>query len=428
MKSRYKIAAMPLAIGLMASPLLANCSAINGALGAAGVESPDCSDELKSGNFANVKADAGVKGFLDASSKFKGAVDKMEVDLIASCRELGKGIGMSDDELKGDPDGGKGADKVCSAVGAKISAMVKANADAQLTVEITPPSCGADIEAMQSCFQECGSPIKPGELKASCSGGEISGKCDGECKGSCTVEAGADCKGSCTGSCDGSCDASFSGTCGGKCDGKCDGNDSKGAKCAGNCVGKCDAQAHGSCGGSCSGKCDASCEVKGQAKCSGECHADCSVEMKAPKCSGEFKPPSVSVDCQAKCAAKGAASVQCNPPMINIVAKGKVTTDVNKLISALRVSLPKIVKIQLGSAKALGKAGVNLVAQIKGAANGVASAGIHTAGCMTMAVTQTVDAAASIDVNVKASVNVSGSVSGSAGGSAGAKTIDTTEE
>jgi hypothetical protein len=424
MKSRYKIAAMPFVIGLMASPLLANCSAVNGALGAAGVESPDCSDELKSGNFANVKADAGVKGFLDASSKFKGAVDKMEADLIASCRELGKGAGMSDDELKGEPDNGKGSDKVCGAVGAKISGIIKAHADAGLTVEVTPPSCGADIDAMQNCFQECGSPIKPGELKASCEGGEISGQCDADCQGSCTVEAGAECKGSCSGSCEGSCDASFSGTCGGKCDGKCDGKDNHG-KCAGHCEGKCDAQAKGSCSGTCSGKCDASCEVKGQAKCSGECHGGCSAEFKAPKCSGEFKPPSVSIDCQAKCAAKGAASLKCEPPGVRVVTHGKVDVEVEKLASALRVSLPKIVKAEMGDGKMLAKAGAKLVTQIKAAASGVANAGIHTAGCMTMAVEQTVSAAASIDVNVQASVKLRGSANAnaSAGGSAGAKTV-----
>jgi len=419
MTSRYKIAAMPILIGLMASPLLANCSAVNSALGAAGVESPDCSDEMKSGDFGNVKADAGVKGFLDASAKFNHAVDAMEVDLIKSCAELGKALDMTADELKAEPGDGKGAEKVCGAVANKISGIVKANADAQLTVEITPPSCGADIDVMTSCFQECGSPIKPGEIQASCQGGEISGKCDAECKGSCTVDAGADCKGSCSGSCTGSCDANFSGQCGGKCDGKCAGKDSHNASCAGTCEGKCDASASGSCGGQCTGKCDASCEIKAQAKCSGECHGGCSAEIKAPKCSGEFKPPSVSIDCQAKCAAKAAASIKCYPPHVNIVAKGKViSADINKLIAGLRVHLPKIVQIQLGSAKALGKAGVNLVTQLKGAANGIGSAGIHAAGCMAMAVKGTVAASAAVDVNVKASVNVSGSVSGNASGSA----------
>jgi len=425
--SRYKIAALPIAIGLMASPFLMNCSAVNGALGKAGIESPDCSEEMKSGDFANVKADAGVKGFLDASAKFNKAVDAMEVDLIKSCADLGKALDMKDDELKAEPKDGKGAEKVCNAVGAKIKAMINANADAQLTVEIKPPSCSADVEAMQNCFQECGSPIKPGELQASCQGGEISGKCDAECKGSCVVDAGAECKGSCSGSCEGSCEASFSGTCGGKCDGKCDGKDNHGT-CKGQCEGKCDAQAKGSCGGTCSGKCDASCEIKGQAKCSGECKGGCSAEVKAPKCSGEFKPPSVSLDCQAKCSAKAAASVKCYPPRVEVIAKGKVNTDVNKLIAALRVQLPKIVQIQLGSAKVLGKAGGNLVTQLKGAVNGVASAGVHTAGCMAAAVEGTVAATAAVDVNVKASVSVSasasGSASGSAGGSAGGKTVN----
>ena len=421
---RWKIAAMPIVVAAMASPLLVNCSALGGLAGAAGIESPDCSEEFKLGDFSKLKANADLKGFFNASAKFTAAVNKMELDLILSCGELGKALGMKADEIKAEPDGGKGAKKVCEAVAGKVGGILKASAKASLTIEITPPKCHADVGVMMKCFGECGSPIKPGEIKASCKGGEISGKCSGKCDGGCKVEAGAECKGTCSGSCEGKCEASFSGTCGGRCDGTCDGKAGAkgGAKCAGKCEGKCDAQAKGSCGGSCEGKCDASCEVKGQAECKGECSGGCSVEMEAPKCSGEFKPPSVSIDCQAKCGAAGAASLTCDPPGVKIAVKGEANADLQGLVTGLQAALPKIVKIQLGTAKALATAGVGLVTSLKGAATGISSAGIKAIGCMKAAVEGTVGASASIDINVKASASVGGSASGGASGGAGGKT------
>jgi hypothetical protein len=335
----------------------------------------------------------------------------MEAGLIASCGKLGKDLGMSDAELKAEAGGGKGAEKVCGAVSAKIKGIMKANADAKLSIDMQPPKCYADIEVMQKCFADCGSPVKGGDVKASCQGGEISGKCDAECKGSCTVEAGAQCTGTCSGSCSGKCEANFSGKCGGDCEGKCDGKDAKG-KCAGKCDGKCSAQADGHCGGKCEGKCDASCEMKGQAKCEGNCSGGCSAEVKAPKCSGEFKPPSVDPSCQASCAAKGAASAKCDPPSIKIVAKGKASAEVEKLIAALQVSLPAIVKIQLGVAKKIGGSVKAVVDTGKELPSVAASAGGKAIACVKAGVEATVGASASVDVNVKASASVSGSASG----------------
>lgn len=418
--SRWKIVAMPVVLLGVASPMISGCEALGGIAGAAGIENPDCSAEFEAGDFAKLKADAGLKGFLDASAQFNKVVVKLEADLIASCKELGEALKVDAASLDAKPEGGKGAEKVCGAVAAKISGVLKASGKATISLEITAPKCYADVEVMTACFGECGSPIQPGELKASCEGGEISGKCEGKCEGSCAVEAGAECKGTCSATCEGKCEASFSGTCGGNCDGKCDGKNAKG-KCAGKCEGKCDAQAKGQCGGTCDGKCDASCEVKGSASCKGECRGGCDVEMKAPKCSGEFKPPKVSIDCQAKCAAKGAASLTCDPPAIKVVAKGELNTDLNELVGALQAKLPNIVKIQLGSAKSLGTAAVGLVTQLKGAVSGAASAGLKAAGCMAMAVESTVSASASIEVNVSASASVGGAAEGKASGGGEAK-------
>ena len=259
MSARRSIKAVlaPLAVLGLASPLLANCSGgfalpggdLAGDLAGAAEGCP----EFEKADFSGMaKLDAQAKGFLEASAKFTGLVKEMEVGLIASCDELGKALEMKDEELKADAKDGEGAKKVCGAVSAKLEAFMKANAEAQITIELTEPKCYADVETMMGCFGDCGSPIQPGELKASCQGGELSGSCSGKCSGSCVVEAGAECKGTCQGSCSGKCEAKFSGKCGGNCKGKCDGKDSKG-KCEGTCEGSCNASAEGSCGGTCSG-------------------------------------------------------------------------------------------------------------------------------------------------------------------------------
>ena len=383
LKLRNGVAGAGLLIGL-AAPMLLNCGAIGNLTGAS------C-DELKSGDFANfqlegnAEATAKFKGFLESVYTLDKLAGEMEVGLIASCGELGKAVGMSDAEVKADPGGGEGAKKVCEAVAAKVSAMIKANASAKLSVEIGEPKCYADVDALTKCFGECGVTVSPGELKASCEGGEIAGQCDAECKGTCSADAGVQCKGS----------------CGGTCDGKCDGKDSK-----------------GSCSGKCEGKCSGGCKLEGGAKCEGTCSGGCSVDIKAPKCTGEFKPPKVSADCQMKCAAKTAASVSCDPPTVKIKVDTKAGGDIEKLVKGLEVALPKIVKIQLGMGKRLVTTAEGLVkgvAELPKVATSLAGkAAIKAGTCATMAVDMAAGASGSISINVKASASVGGSVGGGA--------------
>jgi hypothetical protein len=411
--NRWKLLMMPVLTVSLASPMLMNCG---GLPKIPGVPDLQCSG-LESGNFADLKISGGaqvegkVKGFLTAAYDLNKIVVNIETGLIASCGELGKELGMDEKDLKAEADGGKGGEKVCGAVAAKIQGMLKANADVKLSLEIGEPKCYANIEAMTECFGSCGSPISPGEFEASCQGGEVSGKCEGECKGGCTVEAGAACSGTCSASCEGKCDAGFKGTCGGKCDGKCDGKNTKG-KCEGTCEGKCDATAKGSCTGTCDGTCSASCKAKAGAKCEGSCSGGCSVEMKAPECSGNFVPPKLDPSCQLQCGAKAIATARCEPPTVKVKVDGKASADIEKLVAALQVSFPKIAGIQIRAAKdlvATGAAVAKAGADVKDVA---ASAGLSAAACITQAVAMTASASLSIDVNVKASASVGGSVGG----------------
>jgi len=409
--------AAPIGALLLAAPMLMNCSALN----ALGVENPDCGSEFEAGDFSKTKADANLKGFLDASAQFNKTVNKVEVDLVAMCRELGKAIGVPDADMAGDANGdGEVGKKVCGAVAAKISATIKANADATIVVTIGEPSCGASLDVMMDCWKNCGSPIEPGKLEAACDGGHLSSECSGKCEGSCTVEGTAECKGTCGGSCEGKCDASFSGTCGGDCNGKCDGKDSKG-KCTGRCEGSCSASAKGSCGGSCEGHCDAACKMEAHADCKGSCEGHCSVDFKAPHCDVEIKPPKVSIDCQAKCAVDAATHIECNPPTLKVVAKGKVTTELDTLVLALQKHLPKIMKIGFGTAKAIINSSGQLVTKVGGLVEGAASLGIHTAGCVGFAAKALGEAKGKLQASVDVSVSVSASASGSASAGGGTK-------
>jgi hypothetical protein len=415
--NRWKLVAMPFVVLGLGSPALVNCGAVPGmpaGMGCAEMDSGDFS-QLK---FSSPAVDVKVKSFLEASVTFKKMAVDMETDLITSCGLIGKDIGVDAATLDAKADGGgDGAKKVCGAVAAKITDLLKANAGVSIALDVGDPSCKIDVEAMMTCL---GGAIKPGELKAACSGGEISGKCDAQCSGTCSAEVGAACSGTCHGGCSGKCDATFSGTCGGNCKGKCDGKATGSgakAKCAGKCEGSCDANASGSCGGTCDGKCDAQCDVKAGAKCTGTCSGGCSAEMKAPKCSGDFKPPSADPKKLLGCGLKGIATAKCDLP-VKINVSGSASADITKLVASLQANLPKIIALQVGTAKKVGASVTGLVSAGAELKDVGASLGLHGVACVGTAIGGNVAAAAGIKANADVSVNLSVSVKG--GGSAGA--------
>ncbi len=416
--TRWKVAALPAVMFGLMSPMLTNCDTLKGIASDPTklAEAAEGCPEFEKGDFSGLQIDAKMKGLLDAAAKFDKLAMEVEVGLIESCAELGKALKVPEAELKAEPKDGEGAKKVCGAVGAKLDAFMKANASLNIGITLTAPKCYADIDAMTKCLGDCGSPVSPGEFKASCQGGELSGECSGKCEGSCQMEAGAECKGTCSGSCSGKCDAKFSGKCGGKCNGKCDGKDSKGAACAGTCDGSCDAKAEGSCGGSCEGKCDAKCEAKVTGSCKGRCTGGCDVNFKAPSCTGSFKPPKVSIECQSQCAAKATASLKCDPPGINITINGKASAEVTEVIAGLKKALPKIAELNYQKGKALVMAGKELGEQVKGSVDAIGKAGVKALTCATIAAEALVGASVGVGVSVDVSVKVNASATGKAGG------------
>lgn len=353
-----------------------------------------------------------VKAALAAGANLKKVATSVEADVALACGNLAKDLGASDADLEPDDKGpGKRAEKACN-LAAKLIGDFKAKVSGKISIDAEPPKCEASMEAAAQCAAECDVNVEPGSAEVQCEGGEISGKCSGECQGSCTVEAGAECSGSCTGSCSGSCTAGFTGQCGGKCDGKCDGKNVSGS-CSGTCEGKCSAQAEGSCTGKCEGSCSAQCEIQGQAQCSGSCSGGCSVELEAPKCSGEIKPPEMSAECEANCDAKLNAELECQPAKLKVVIKGAADAEAaSRLKLALQNNLPAILKVTMGMTARLEELTASVKTTLEGvkaAVSGGGDAAMKVGACLAGSLKAQAQATASINVSVKASASASAS-------------------
>lgn len=363
-------------------PGLASCDAIGG-LGIPGADCP----ALKDGNVAalslqgSAEIQGQLKGFISAVYSFDQTAATLEADLLASCKELGTALGMEEAELdaeKGEGDE-EGAKKVCGAVTAKLEGIISASADFQLEITAGEPVCELPIDAVTECLGNCGAVIEPGNLEASCEGGSIRGECSAECTGTCIVEGSASC----------------GGTCNGTCEGTCNGED-----------------VSGTCDGTCEGSCSGSCSAEASGTCEGTCEGGCSAEFESPSCTGTFKPPSVSVECQTQCAAQASASLKCSPPTIGIELKGEgeASADLKGLVDGLRVALPKIINIQKGLATRLVAQGKGLVEQGQALPSAAKETGLQGIACIAMAAETAVSASASVSVNVEASASLSGAV------------------
>jgi hypothetical protein len=154
--------------------------------------------------------------------------------------------------------------------------------------------------------------------------------------------------------------------------------------------------------------------MKGKADCKGSCSGGCSAEMKAPKCSGEYKPPNVDVQCHANCVAKTAGQVKCSPPGATVKIEGdaKAQADLKAIADGLQVALPKIKVIAEGMLPRLKATGEVLVQTGKDLPQIASKAGLQAVACIAMAAEMAVSASASVSVNVEASASVSGSAGG----------------
>jgi hypothetical protein len=413
-----------MAVMIVASvPMLNNCGKLPGGKGLPDVPGAPGScpaniadaQAIMSANFGlEGELEGKVKAALAAGANLQAIAADVEAEVVTACSGLAKDLGAKDDDLKPKEDGpGKKAEAACN-LATKLIGEFKAKAKGKVVVDVKPPKCEASMEASVDCAAKCDATVKPGEVKASCEGGELSGQCDAKCEGKCTVEAAAACEGSCSGECKGECSAEISGKCDGTCEGKCDGKNATG-KCAGTCEGKCKGKAEAQCNGTCKGSCSASCEMQAKGECKGTCSGKCSVEMKAPKCSGTVKPPEMSAECKANCDAEVNGKAECKPATVFVKIEGAADAEAGmKLKAALTKNLPSLLKVSMGMKGKLEGITGSVKAAAEGAQAAVSSGGaaaLKVGGCFASSLKAQADASVSINVSVKASASASGSAS-----------------
>ena len=406
---RWKLAALPFAVAALAAPF-STTSCHKGpdpetptSPTASGLPlAPPICEELKTGDFSGLQltgAPGGgenVRRLLVQAQRLAGTALGVEKDLIAACTELGRAAGVPENELKADPDLGHGAEKACNAAATKVGLMFKQAKDAKIILDLSveTPRCFVDVTAAKKCLADCGAPVTKGDLRAQCTGGEIDGTCSGHCSGSCMGDPGTG-AGACHAVCTGKCDHDFRGACGGKCSGTCDGAPTRGPKkCAGVCDGSCSDKAEGACAGRCDGQCSGGFEPRDPGKCTGVCIGTCVGEVKDPLCSGEFNPPGVDPVCQAACAAASALAARCDLPLVKVAVRGgKPTPDIEKLLAGIQAAVPKIVRIQQGSAKRLPRAIEGVASAAVDWSNAYATVGTKPLGCVRASIDAVKDTA-----------------------------------
>lgn len=344
-------------VGLLVLPFLE----LNGCPGAqyGNLACPELSGGGGTANFAgDPKANATIHAFVQASGELSTLAAQIEEEVAAACINIGRDLGVSESAMAAKSGPGGKAAGACDAAAAKIDAILKAGANAQLTSHVTPPHCTAAADAYASCAGECKANVDPGYIVAHCEPARLSGHCDGRCEGSCD------------------------GTCHGTCNGTCTAKDA-----SGNCAGACK--------GTCEGQCDAT------------CHAKCEGTWKAPRCEANVKGPSVDAKCDASCKAHADFRAQCTPAEVDVKASVNAG-EMPKLVATLKANLPTLVRAEVAYGHRLVKTLQTMVDVGADMPNAIADASAKGGACMTAAANAAVSARASISVSVQASASVTG--------------------
>jgi hypothetical protein len=384
MKWRY--AMMPVALAALAAIPAQGCDQVTDAQ-----NSLCCSEFTPGADLASVQwglqgeAEANYGAFMQAVSDFTGVANAMVSDVANACQAIAVDLGSDPNEVTDTTPDGR-ASKWCAIAKGKIAPA------ANLTISAQPPSCRVNASVQASCEGRCSADVScqitPAEIIARCDPGKLSGKCSADCTAKCEGSANL------AVSCDGTC----AGTCEGTCMGTCAVKDANG-DCRGACEGKC--------GGQCRGSCTMDAGAKVQ--CEGQCTGGCSVEVTAPKCTAELKPPkaecNANVDCNASCSASASAKAECTEGSITIEGDANLEA----IIATLKVNLPRLIlvaqargKVFVDNAQAIASLGGSL--EITGSVK--AGACIIPAGAAMAQAVKNAGASVSASADILASVNI----------------------
>lgn len=428
MNMKYRFSAPFALAAALALPVFTNgCGAVN-SLG--NPTSGLCCTDFKVGadlSGADFGVDASIKGqfkvFAQAAGDLSAVATSSLDDVTNACHAIATAGGKNADKEQqaASRTTKERVDFWCDLAEARIKAAF--SAAGSIKVHAQAPKCEASVKATANCQANCdvkggcdvnANPPKceGGKLEVSCSGGcqaeapgasiACEGGCTGKCEGSCSAEGGVavDCEGKCEGTCEG---AGGAGTNGIQADGTCKG------KCKGTCTMKAGVKA--TCSGSCKGSCDAKCEAKvkgGSVKCDGKCDA----KAEPISCKGGTLKASCEVDakCDANCNASAQAKAECTPPTVNVAVAGNVNAEVNAVVEALKVNLPKILVVF----QARGKSFIDMTGDVSASASAVVDPGklgVKGTACLG-AIVPVIAAAAD---NMTAAFQASGKVAGSVG-------------
>jgi hypothetical protein len=329
--------------------------------GAGGLGSFAC-PELQGGAMnaqfeADAKANATIRAFVTASGDLATLAERVEAEVGAACERMGRDLGVPPEQMAPRPNEGRVA-TVCNAVSAKIDAILRTGASAQIRAQYTPPQCQVDASVEGSCKAQCNINVDPGYVKAHCDPGHLYGRCEGTCSGRC----------------DGSCQ--------GECQGACQGQTGAGGQCSGQCQGTC------------------------RGTCSADCHGGCSVDFKEPKCDIAMRGPSADARCDGNCHAHANLTAQCTEPRVTVTSAVNAG-EMPRLVATLQANLPALIKAEVaygrriaGDVQVLVQSG----SELPGAFGQLTA---HAGACIAAAASASVRAQASLRVSVQASASIS---------------------
>lgn len=304
---------------------------------------------------ADARANAKIRTFIAASKDLLAVSAQAEAEAADACMRIGVDLGMSPGEMAPRNEAGGRASGACSAVAARMDAILQQGI--RFEAVVNPPQCQASADAHARCSASCQAQVDPGQIVAQCEPGRLAGYCQGRCNG--------------------------------QCDGRCMGT------CQGTCVAR---DAQGNCAGACQGQCYGSCDST--------CHASCEGQWQAPRCEGSVRGPSGDAECDASCNAHADMQASCTPITV-IVRPSQASPLALKLAASLQANLPQLLHAEwvlgkrvLGDADVVVQVGRNLPSL-------VGNAGARALACVGAAANASVRASMSIKVTVQASASVS---------------------
>jgi len=150
----------------------------------------------------------------------------------------------------------------------------------------------------------------------------------------------------------------------------------------------------------------------------GECRGTCSIEMREPRCTGEVRAPSASIECQTHCESQVSAHATCTRGEVRLSIDGgldgALRARADRVIAAFDSGASALLELRV-RARLARTSVLALIEVCEDAAGDALSLGVAATGCATPAAAQAIDAGASLGVSVSVSVDVSATVSGSAG-------------